>query len=1022
MNQPVSTVSEPVFAVNALNQPVSTASEPAVFTMNHFVSSIVSGILSSAPSGRPFGSNVALSGSNVTTSDHRYEGPPSGNMSSNSVDSRTTDGKQLIQSTTPLLPLSTNPPVNSDLEVRAVSHSISPLPLSTNSPVNSDLETRAVSHSTSPSTPTPTLFPWGNIIPDALWVISAIALYWYKCYLTIGNPDPQSDSIIRQSFDRNTVGKLETNIARGLPNVPHKLPYGVFEQLLAHGIATIHAVRTLPQDLPDENMVKAAIKADPNHKTSGEHTKPPVMQSKRAHKKSRKGQKSRTKRSYKDFGNYGDSSSDDESESDKSSRNSECSGSDLEEEQPSQINTIHSHSGPLPAPKKESPLNAILYNTATKRNADQLNEFEDYNMIRDYDSTSGNSRKVVGNIESINSKHDVTNQLRLLRHMHEAKGITLYSFLIALYRGTYIAAPSMFIPPLTEDEDYRLRLKEEINSDPDLKKMPAPNDSEATHQQLVKKLLYIYARLFNAGSSEMYVARFRCGQVAIKDPKRPVPPLLELGRLYDLCGYNDDNFQVYADNVQRMLLSYDAAQHLKGISSNLTQEFRTTAKDVYATSIEKGDQLNTRQLIYFTFVAMQTAQAGDQLLTDAEQQINSGVTTKKTTYTQPINTIFRRDRNRNRPSSNIRSNSGALNDDMDGNPDLLFEGDQDHGFGNNLFTGEQNNLFSHMASLNFHDPERFHSNYGEQSMNAQEVQQLMTHTAKVAKEWEREQIDWDRNEAARRSIEQGKKEEEKRKAAQDEQQRLNLLIQAKEDAAKLLAETRATIQQNLLTHQAHITNQTYEEHEQPYVFNHSGPFVEHPTYHHLNTNAVYSYGDPSFPPSGPPTVYGNAGASLYKQQAYSTIRGARPSYVNPAQQSMPKGYPPPPPPANSGPPTPTNHCNICGLHNQECEAIGSRYTDPHTNISHCFLRDKTTGNFTLDFRALDQLKLAQLSTEKRDRVIAASVKYGVLNGIPPHTLEYYRDRFKLLYPPPMTQDRFNVEHPAAPPSGPSTTA
>ena len=793
----------------------------------------------------------------------------------------------------------------------------------------------------------------------------------------------------------------------------------MFEQLLSHGIATIHAVRTLPQDLPDENMVRAAVKADSHHHTSKAYTKPPVMQSKRAHKKSKRGQKSKANKSYKEFGNYGDSTSD-ESESDQSSRNPEDSGSDFEEEQPSQVHTVHSHSAPISAQKNESPLNAILYNTATKRNADQLNEFEDYNMIRDYDSTMGNSRKVVGNIESINSKHDVTNQLRLLRHMHEAKGITLYSFLIALYRGTYIAAPSLFIPPLTEDEDYRLRLKEEINSDPSLKTMPAPNDSEATHQHLVKKLLYIYARLFNSGSSEMYVARFRCGQVAIKDPKRPVPPLLELGRLYDLCGYNDDNFQVYADNVQRMLLSYDAAQHLKGISSNLTQEFRTTAKDVYATSIEKGDKLNTRQLIYFTFVAMQTAQAGDQLLTDAEQQINSGVTAKKTTYTPPLSNIFRRDRNRNRSSSNIRSNSGALHEDTDENPDLLYTGDQDqdHGSGNQ----EQDNLFSHMASMNFHDPERFHSNYGEQSMSAQDVQQLMSHTAKVAKEWAIERIDHDRNEAARRSIEQGKKEEEKRKAAQDQQQRQNLLTQTKEEAAKLLAETRATIQQDLLTHQARIANQTYEEYEQPYVFNHSGPFVEHPTYHHANTNATYPYGDPSFPPAGPPTVYGNAGASLYKQQAYPTIRGARPSYVNPAQQSMPKGYPPPPPPANSGPPTPTNHCNICGLHNQECEAIGSRYTDPHTNISHCFLRDKTTGNFTLDFRALDQLKLAQLSTEKRDRVIAASVKYGVLHGIPPHTLEYYRDRFKLLYPPPMTQDRFNVEHPAAPPSGPSTTA
>jgi hypothetical protein len=67
-------------------QPVSNSSDPFVTTsaMNHLVCSIVTSMLSNAGP-RPFGSNVTLSGNNIITSDHRYEGPQGGNVASSSV-------------------------------------------------------------------------------------------------------------------------------------------------------------------------------------------------------------------------------------------------------------------------------------------------------------------------------------------------------------------------------------------------------------------------------------------------------------------------------------------------------------------------------------------------------------------------------------------------------------------------------------------------------------------------------------------------------------------------------------------------------------------------------------------------------------------------------------------------------------------------------------------------------------------------------------------------------------------------
>ena len=270
----------------------------------------------------------------------------------------------------------------------------------------------------------------------------------------------------------------------------------------------------------------------------------------------------------------------------------------------------------------------------------------------------------------------------------------------------------------------------------------------------------------------------------------------------------------------------------------------------------------------------------------------------------------------------------------------------------------------------------------------------MGHAATIARKYERDHMDETIN---HRQLEQKAKAVAEKQA---EKQRESLLEQARSEATKLVTDARTAIQGDLLAHQARIAQVDYAT-NQDYINNSSGPaYLDYPSYPHT-ADSHYNYVDPSFPPatiltnSSPTPIFAQPGA-LYKQNAYATMQRGRPP--NPAGSAMPKGYPPPPNPPNSGPPTPVDHCNICGLHKTECEAIGSRYTDPHTNISHCYLRDKIAGSFNLDFRALDALKLNNLTKDKRERVIAASAKYGVLYSAPPQTLAAYRDRFNVPDP------------------------
>ena len=957
-----------------------------------------------------FGSNVAFVGSNLNTSEPRYKGPLSGLVSSNSVDNGTTTVGDSLTLNAASQQVNLVAPNNIENNGTTTVENTSTLS-ATSQPkdqLRQEIEKfeKRISFATS-TKPEETsklenIFPWGNTIPSAVWMMSAEVRKCVRRYNRIKHPDPHCERVIRQVFDTDTINKLEKVIS----DTPFRLPYEAFEHLIALNIASFHSVSINPKTVPSYETIKMARQAEKKTFQRGNqsdsqgaqpkaYTKPASKQSKRNHKKKHNRQHSR--RSRRNPQPDDSDSSDEDTESDEDSwddhfRNEDSDSSDDDHSQSSSDTPVFSNHGQALNPARHEPnldtnqgvLDLITNNTATNIEAQKMNEFMEWTQTRNYDASRGNSRNGSAPIDLINKKTDIITALRLIRFCHESRGTSLFAFMVYLHQGRPLAKPADFIPPIPDGEDPRLRLQEEINADPELRDLPSPNDKPEKHQRIVKKLLQVYAHMFSSGSSDMYVARHRCTTLLIKDATRLLASLLELGRLFDMTGYTDLRF--LSDNWQRMLLALQRQERLNGGSSNIISVYRTTAKETQDEYIKKDVKLNARQLMYHTVNKMQSALEGDRLITDAEETIGAGISTNRINFGKRIASKNNNDWNRrNRNPNAIRSSSGALQDNYNDANNQDYEDPNE-----NL----KEDLYFHMAQLSFHHPEQYVDEFQGKSLTSEEARRVMGHVAAIARDYESEQ----------QQQSQRKAHEEHATKAQAEKQRNSILEQAKQEASKLVAEARTAMQNDLMAHQATIAQPDYiptpafETVDQDVIHSQSGTtYLEHPIYHYGSNNSYHGYADSSIPP---PTIYSQPGGTLYKQQAHANM--LRPRFTNPASQSMPKGYPPPPNPPNSGPPTPPDHCNICGLHKTECEAIGSRYTDPHTNISHCFLRDKTTGSFNLDFRALDALKLASLTKEKRDRVIAASVKNGVLYGIPPQTLAVYRERFN--FPPaPMPQ-------------------
>jgi hypothetical protein len=123
--------------------------------------------------------------------------------------------------------------------------------------------------------PNKSLFPWGNKTPQAVWLISGIALKWHKLYMYEKDPNPLWDKAVKAIFTPSLVQRLKSTPY----NVPFRLPYEVFEYMLALNIANLHAVSIKSSTIPDKATVKAAIKAE--RKANG-YKNPPITQSKKS--------------------------------------------------------------------------------------------------------------------------------------------------------------------------------------------------------------------------------------------------------------------------------------------------------------------------------------------------------------------------------------------------------------------------------------------------------------------------------------------------------------------------------------------------------------------------------------------------------------------------------------------------------------------------------------------------------------------------------------------------------------------
>jgi hypothetical protein len=87
--------------------------------------------------------------------------------------------------------------------------------------------------------------------------------------------------------------------------------------------------------------------------------------------------------------------------------------------------------------------------------------------------------------------------------------------------------------------------------------------------------------------------------------------------------------------------------------------------------------------------------------------------------------------------------------------------------------------------------------------------------------------------------------------------------------------------------------------------------------------------------------------------------------------------------------TPPDHCYTCGQHKTECISIGPSYRDSK-GIDQCFLRDDLQCQIDMTIINLDKLKLASLTQQQVDKVIAQAARYGCLRGASPQMLNDYK--------------------------------
>ena len=412
-----------------------------------------------------FGSHAAFLRSNLTTSDPRYEGPLSGFVSSSNVDNGTTTvGDQVelrvanaVQFNDVLSAASQPVPTsNSNTDTCAASQ-----PLSQNDTTNSAQP--AVSESSSSTLSgfpkqDEFIFPWGNTAPMHLWVIGQIALEWARRYFTISNPDPQCHKIVQATFTAETIQRLE-----GLaPNTPFRMPYEVFDYLMALDIANIHAVSVKSKPLPDKAAVKAAIKAE---RQANAYTKPHIMQSKKSHK--RNARRERGKRQSR-TGHYSSSSSEDDDDDDsnwdqqegrvrfEADEESDESNGEERENEPQKETPVYasygatSNSHDLNLDTPDGVLALVTQNTSYNTDVAKVEEFMEWTHTRDYDESKGHYRNSTVH-SPINKTTGITTALRLLRHSYEAQGKTPFAFMTHLAQGNPFAKPADFVPPIPDD-------------------------------------------------------------------------------------------------------------------------------------------------------------------------------------------------------------------------------------------------------------------------------------------------------------------------------------------------------------------------------------------------------------------------------------------------------------------------------------------------------------------------------------------------------------------------------------------
>ena len=596
---------------------------------------------------------------------------------------------------------------------------------------------------------------------------------------------------------------------------------------------------------------------------------------------------------------------------------------------------------------------------------------------------SDNPPKLKQIVPSINSYRNAPTQLRMFMNYHSIYGSPIFMVMLHLYNGDCLATANKFTPKLAfEPLD---KLKTYILAKPHLRDIPSMDDHNDVIQEYIYNLIRVYMKMliFEIDSNGMRLVMARTTIPSYNKVHEVFTKLCEQGQYVD--GPIKEIIDLISKEFMHAVNRFDAKQALSGVANirnnGLRKELLTMIDFLGNRAEEDGLNPNKVELLFDATreIAKQMARYQIDSGEGSEYVIEPLLTDDKSTAL----TIKSRDQaqtmthnNRGIPRNALNTkkvlftSSGPLSTFPDGENgyDEHFPG---RPTSESFKASQANESLKDIYYFANHQDE-LPARYGHDVLSfAQEKGFSPEEALDHAQRSQQVFIDAEHYINKENSIKADEEAERLRKESVEKQERTNLrntVIQAAK--AELLPLVRREVDSMMHNTEDDIVSDrdNYSDSDNPFA--NSGPLVSmqprRNNYQFTEQNqGIITPFDIPYPPLGNSATFFKKPNST---NSHGQLRSTNPHISRPVPMAQYlEGF-----------------CITCGQTPAECREMrpSAVANDPAYN-DRCYLRDHPMAcRIDLNINILSPLRLAALSSDKLDRVLASSHRNGCLKGAP----------------------------------------